>query len=148
MSKTFLFQAIQFSQTVLFQTIQVNISIVFVYTKLNVKTILFQTIQFSVSTVSMSKTVPFQIIQFSISTQFSSIWPIDRTLSTATILGQGGPGSDGIKGVLRIPLSSSITGISPSDCLVISRTLVAGAVLLLCRDTIGVFYILSQLGKD
>ncbi len=36
------------------------------------KTFLFQTIQiqFSVSTISMSKTVKFQIIQFSISTQF------------------------------------------------------------------------------
>ena len=34
------------------------------------KSVLFQTIQFSVSTVSMSKTVPFQTIQFSISTQF------------------------------------------------------------------------------
>ena len=39
-------------------------------------------------------------------------------LSGATILGQSGPGSDGNEGVLRIPLSSSITGTSPSDCLV------------------------------
>ena len=31
---------------------------------------LYITIQFSVSTVSMSKTIQFQIIQFSISTQF------------------------------------------------------------------------------
>ena len=31
---------------------------------------LYITIQFSVSTVSMSKTVQFQVIQFSISTQF------------------------------------------------------------------------------
>ena len=31
---------------------------------------LYITIQFSVSTVSMSKTVPFQTIQFSMSTQF------------------------------------------------------------------------------
>ena len=31
---------------------------------------LYITIQFSVSTVSMSKTVQFQIIQFSINTQF------------------------------------------------------------------------------
>ena len=31
---------------------------------------LYITIQFSISTVSMSKTVQFQIIQFSISTQF------------------------------------------------------------------------------
>ena len=42
----------------------------FVYTQLNVKTVLYITIQFSVSTVLMSKTVPFQTIQFSISTQF------------------------------------------------------------------------------
>ena len=51
-------------------------------------------------------------------TQFSSIWPINRTLSGATIAGQSGPGSDGNKGVLRIPQSSSITETSPSDCLV------------------------------
>ena len=84
MSKTFLFQAIQFSQTVLIQTIQFSISIVFVYTQLDVKIVLFQTIQFSISTVSISKTVLFQAVQFSINTQFSSIWPIDRTLSGAT----------------------------------------------------------------
>ena len=45
-------------------------SILFVYTQLNVETALFRTIQFSVSTVSMSKTVLFQTIQFSIRTQF------------------------------------------------------------------------------
>ena len=32
--------------------------------------------------------------------------------------GQSGPGSDGNEKVLRIPQSSSITGNSPSDCLV------------------------------
>ena len=41
-----------------------------------------------------------------------------RTLSGATTPGQSGPGSDGNKGVLSIPQSSSITGTSPSDCLV------------------------------
>ena len=66
----------------------------------------------------MSKIVLFQTIQFSISTQFSSIWPIDRTLPGATTPGQSGPGSDGNQGVLCIPQSSSITGTSPSDCLV------------------------------
>ena len=65
--KTFLFQAIQFIQTKL---IQFSISTDFVYTQLNVKTVLYQTIQPSVSRVSMPKTVPFQTIQFSISTQF------------------------------------------------------------------------------
>ena len=50
--------------------------------------------------------------------QFSSIWPIDRTLSGATTPGQSGPGSNGNEGALRIPQSSSITGTSTSDCLV------------------------------
>ena len=40
------------------------------------------------------------------------------TLLGATTPGQGGPGSDGNEGVLRISQSSSITGTSPSDCLV------------------------------
>ncbi len=59
MSKTFLVQLIQFS-----------ISIDFVYPQLNITTVLYYTIQFSVSTVSMSKTVPFKTIQFSISMLF------------------------------------------------------------------------------
>ena len=37
---------------------------------------------------------------------------------SATFTGQGGPGSDGNEGVLHIHQSSSITGDSPSDCLV------------------------------
>ena len=56
------------------------------------------------------QTVLFQTIQFSISTQFSSIWPIDRTLSGATTPGQSGSGRTVIKGVLNIPQSSNITG--------------------------------------
>ena len=50
--KTFLFQTIQFCQAVL---IQFSISTDFVYTQLNVKTVLYYTNQFSVSTLSMSK---------------------------------------------------------------------------------------------
>ena len=46
------------------QIIQFSISIVFVYTQLNVKTVLFQTIQFSVSISSMSKQFYFK--QFSL----------------------------------------------------------------------------------
>ena len=49
--------------------------------------------------------------------QFSSIWPIDKTLSSATTLGQSGPRSNGNEGVLHIPQSSSITGTLPSDGL-------------------------------
>ena len=48
----------------------------------------------------MSKTVVFQTIKHSISAQFSSIWPIDRILSGATIPNQSGPRSDGSKGVV------------------------------------------------
>ena len=35
--------------------------------------------------------------------QMRNNWPIDRTLSGATIPGQSGPGSDGIEELLRIP---------------------------------------------
>ena len=56
--------------------------------------------------------------RFSISTYFSSIWPIDTTLSDATTLGQRGPGSDGNEEVFRNSQGSNITETSPSDCLV------------------------------
>ena len=46
--------------------------------------------------------------------QFSCIEPIDMTLLDVTIPDQSGPGSNGNEGVLCIPQSSSITGISPS----------------------------------
>ena len=41
--------------------------------------------------------------------QFSSIQPVDGSLSGATIPGQSGPWSDVNEGVLRIPQSPSIT---------------------------------------
>ena len=70
--------AFLFEQTVLFQTMQFSISTRFncqrhVYFKLFglVKQLFFQTIKFSVSTVSISKTILFQTVQFSISTQFT-----------------------------------------------------------------------------
>ena len=47
----------------------------------------------------------------------SSIQPTERTLSVATIPEESGPGSNGNAGILLIPQSSSITGISPLDCL-------------------------------
>ena len=52
--------------------------------------------------------------------QFSTRSEVKDTLweSGATSPDQSGPGSDGNKGVLHIPQSSSITGTSPSDCLV------------------------------
>ena len=66
----------------------------------------------------LANTLLIRPIQFSINTQFSSIWPIDRTLSGASTPGQSGPGSDSYKGVLHISQSSSITEASSSDCLV------------------------------
>ena len=46
------------------------------------------------------------------------IWPIDRTLSGATTLGQSGPGSNGNDGVLHIPQISK-AGASPSVCFML-----------------------------
>ena len=66
----------------------------------------------------MSKTVLFITIQFSKSSEFSSNRPIDKILSGAKTQGKTGPRSDGNEDILRIPQSSSITGTSPSDCLV------------------------------
>ena len=46
----------------------------------------------------------------------SSIWPIDKTLTGATIPGQSVPGNSGDEGVLHITQSSK-AGTSPSDSL-------------------------------
>ena len=66
---------------------------------------------------------------------------MDRTLP------QNGPWSDGNEGVLRIPKSSSITGTSPSDCLVsYPGYSLVGDILPLCREAVDVFYSPSRLG--
>ena len=62
------------------------------------------------------------------------------TLSGATTPGQSGPGSSGNKEIFCISESFSITGASPSDCLVSYPGHSWGGVLLLCRDTVSVFY--------
>ena len=97
---------------VLFQILQFSLSTVSMS-----KTVLIQTIQFSISTQIKVKIVLFQAIQISVSTQFSSIWPIARTLSGNTTVGLRGPKSDGNEEVLCIPQSSCITETSPSECL-------------------------------
>ena len=66
----------------------------------------------------LKKILLFWTIRISICEQFSSIWPIDRTLSGATIPSQSGPGNDGNEGVLHITQRSSSTEASSSDCLV------------------------------
>ena len=91
------------------------------------KTFLFQVIQFN-------QTVLILTIQFSISMQFSSIQPLDRALSGATIPDLSGPGSDVNEGMLCIPQSPIITGTSSSDCLVsCTRKLVGGSLTPLQR---------------
>ena len=57
-------------------------------------------------------------------------------------------GAMGIKGVLRIPQSSSITGTSPSDCLVLYPGHSLVGVLPLCRGAVGVFYSPSRLDNQ
>ena len=89
------------------------------------------------------KTVPVQTIQFIKRTQFSSIWPLDSTLSGATTVGQSEPWSDGNEGVLRIPQRSNITGASPSNSLVSYLGHSWGGGLPFCSEAI---YSLNWLG--
>ena len=78
----------------------------------------------------------------------SSIWLINRTLSSATTPSQRGLVNDGNKEVLRISQSSSINGDSPSDCLMSYPGPSLGAGITLCRDEVGVFYNPSLLGNS
>ena len=93
------------------------------------------------------KTVLFQAIHFSISIQFCLIWPIDRTLSGAITPGWSGPRNEDNEGLVHIPQSSSITATSWSDCLVTYLGHSLRRILPLCRNAIGVFYNLSWLAK-
>ena len=112
-----------FSQFAVTLTIQLNISHLF--TELNIKTVLFQAMQFSLSTHSF-------------------IGSIDRTLSSAITPGQSGSGNDGFEGVLHI--SQTFTRASPSDCLVSYSGHLLGEYYPRCRDAVDVFFSHSQLG--
>ena len=78
----------------------------------------------------------------------SFIWPIDKTLSSAITLDQSGPGSNGNEGVLCIPQNSSISGTTPSNCLMSKDSYWGERVLPLCRGAVGVFYSPNRLGKQ
>ena len=95
----------------------------------------------------MTKELYFKTIWFSLSMQFSSIWTIDKRLPGATVPGQSRPGSDGNERVLRIPQSSSIIRISPSDCLVsyVGHSL---RLFSLCRNAVGTFYSHNRQGNN
>ena len=64
-----------------------------------------------------------------------------------TTPGQSGPGSDRNEEVPSITYISSITGTSPSDCLVSYIGHSLGWVLPLCREAVGVFYGSSRLSN-
>ena len=99
---------------------------------IHINYVLFQTIQFCIITQFKHRvkfeSILFQTIQFSVITQFSSIWQINRTLYGATTPGQSTPVSNGNEGVLCIPQGSSITEVSPSDCLVSYQDTRSGSV--------------------
>ena len=95
----------------------------------------------------MSKTVQFLKIQFCISIQFSSIWPIDRTLLVATTPAQSEPVSDSNEGVLFFFQSSSNYGTSPAYCFVSYNKDTCLRVLPFCRGVVAIFYSPSRLGK-
>ena len=72
----------------------------------------------------------------------SSIWPINRTLSDATIPSQSGPGSNGNKEVPKAPallepirLFNPISGHSLEE------------VLSLCKDAVGVLGVDTTITK-
>ena len=75
----------------------------------------------------------------------SSVWPIDRTLSSATTPGQSVPESNGNEGILCIPQSSTDRSLATWWLNIISWTLIEG-VLPFCSDVFGVFYSPSRLG--
>ena len=52
------------------------------------------------------------------SSEFSSVWPIDWTITDVSTPGQSGTGSDSNEGVICIHQSSCMTGTLTSDCLV------------------------------
>ena len=90
---------------------------------------------FNAKSILYRQTIVFQTIQFSISNLISSIQVIDRTLSGATAPGQSGPVSDGNKVVLHIPQRPSITGTSPQDCLVLYPRHLLGGLIPLQRSS-------------
>ena len=65
----------------------------------------------------MSKQFYFKLFSFA-KVQYSSIWHIDKIPSCTAAPSQSGPGNNTNERVLCIPHRSSITGISPSYCLV------------------------------
>ena len=56
-------------------------------------------------------------------------------------------GAMAMKGCEAFPSPTSITGTSPSDCLVSYPAYCLERVLTLCREAVSVFYSFSRLGN-
>ena len=94
----------------------------------------------------MSKMFYFK--QFCLITQFSSISPIDRTLSNATPPGWIEPGSDGMKGHSAFPTTSAL--LEPHHLMVYchKKDIRFGGVLPPRREAVAAFYSPSRLEKN
>ena len=101
-------------------------------------------LQICLCTIKLSNSSIYH--KYTIEMSNSSIWPLYRTLSGATTLGQNCPGSDGIEGILHIPQSSSITEVSPSDYFV-SYPGHSSGKFYSWRDAVSVFCSPSWLGQ-
>ena len=107
------------------------------FAQLNDQTVLYLTIQFSIS----------HLFAHSLNVKHFDpyVWPIYRTLSSATIPVQSGPWSNGNERSTSHSPNLQDWSLTIRLFCVISRTLEV-EVLLLCRDTVGVFYSPSRLG--
>ena len=84
----------------------------------------------------------FQTIQFSISTKYSSILPIDTTLSGSKSTGLSVPGSDRNKGVLLIPQFPALQD-PPHQSVQCYVQDTSWGVLTFCGGSISIFNRLS-----
>ena len=112
----------------------------FVYKKLNVKTVLLKTIQFSISTQFQCQK-QFYFKQFS-STEVHSLVLFDPWIGANQVL------------LLQVRVDLGVMAMKRYSAFpirlfsVISRTLVGRGVLSLCRDAVGVFCNTTQLDKS
>ena len=133
------------------------VHIFFICKQLNLKTVQFQTIQFSISTQFFVckqlnlKIVQFQTIQFSISTQYKYqtvlFAPQIEPYQMLQLQARMSLGAMTIKGHVAFPQTPTLLQSHHKICSIISRTHF-GWVLPLSRDTGGMFCRPSSLGPQ